>query len=222
LRNAGARLPDLSAGVVDSVHPLDDSGARFALVMADSTKCVISGAMVVELRLRATRVVDEDTAIALTARARRLWLFDRAVRALSAAGRSTRDLTVRLRRFGGTQDEVAAVITELTELGLLNDAEYARTLATRRAASGTARGRIGQELRRKGVATSLASKAASEAAAESPLDEYEVALALGHRRMRSLAKLDPAVATRRLFAFLVRRGYSSRVVARVTRELVAG
>jgi SOS response regulatory protein OraA/RecX len=44
------------------------------------------------------------------------------------------------------------------------------------------------------------------------LDETSAALGLGRNKLRTYGKLEPAVARRRLGAFLVRRGYGYDVV----------
>jgi regulatory protein len=212
-------LPEVVPGQVLELTPLDGTGSRFRVSMAAGAKFVASGTIVLEFRLRDGSSLDDDQARRLTARVRRLALFDRAVRSLAARGLSARDLGVRLRRAGGTQEEAAAVIEELSSLGILDDASYARTLAGRRAASGMPRARINQELRRRGVAGDVASSIADEVSEESGVDEYDGARAAAEKRLRSLVKLDIAVARRRLHGYLARRGYGATVIRRVLADV---
>jgi regulatory protein len=76
---------------------------------------------------------------------------------------------------------------------------------------------VEQELRRKGVAADVANEAVSQALADVGMDEEEAALEVARKRARSLRSLEPAVARRRLYAFLARRGFDSNLVARVVR-----
>lgn len=214
--------------MVVKLTPLDDDGARFSLSIASSideragaSDFVVSAEIVGEFNLTRGSRIDEERARSLFARLRELALFDRAVALLATRGLSRRDLGLRLRRLGAFPDEAEHALERLESLGLVDDQSYARHTAASRRAAGHSRARIAQELRRKGVATAVAADAAREATDEDDVDQDEQAAdKLAEKRMRSLARLDPAVARRRLTGFLLRRGYPAALVARVVSRAI--
>ncbi|MGQ0764136.1 MAG: regulatory protein RecX [Gemmatimonadota bacterium] len=210
----------VDAGIVTELKPIDTSGARFSLATTPGTKVMVSAAIVIEFSLHIGAQLDADATRRLNARVRLLHFTDAAVRSLAARASSSRDLGLKLRRAGAAGEEAATVLSDLTGLGLLDDAAFARTVAERRAAGGSTRGRIAQELRRKGVGSMTAQRAADDAAARSDEDEADLARAAASKRLPSLARLDSRTAKRRLQGFLLRRGYSPRIAATVTRELL--
>jgi regulatory protein len=137
---------------------------------------------------------------------------------LAARPRSERDLRGRLARAGFSHDEVDAAVARLKAAGFLDDATFARQVARHRLVDGrqSAR-RVRQELARRGVARDVADDALTEVVEDEAVDESESARQLAVRRARHLAGLDPVVATRRLGAFLARRGFSPDVVRDATR-----
>jgi regulatory protein len=78
--------------------------------------------------------------------------------------------------------------------------------------------RVKQTLRRKGIADRSASDAVATAVHEEGFDELAACRAAAEKRMRALGKLEPAVARRRLTAFLARRGYGGSVLRTVVDE----
>jgi regulatory protein len=77
-------------------------------------------------------------------------------------------------------------------------------------------------LRRKGIDAKSAAEAISEAVETDGFDEVAACRAQAEKRWRSLSKLDPAVARRRLVGFLQRRGFGGSVIRTVVDELQRG
>jgi regulatory protein len=184
---------------------------------------IVSAELIAEFKLALGLKVDAGEAQALTAAAHRLQVFDQGVALLAVKARSARELTRALARRGATGEECSAAVARLIELRLVDDASYARHLARAKlAAGGMSKRRIQQELARKGVAPAVASEALGEAIEDVGLDEFEAALAVAQKRMRVLGREDAAIARRRLYAFLARRGYESSVVSRVVARVLRG
>jgi regulatory protein len=78
---------------------------------------------------------------------------------------------------------------------------------------------VRQVLRRKGIGGRGADQAIAEAVADDAFDELTTCRTQAEKRWRSLEKLEPAVAQRRLVAFLQRRGFASGVIRTVLGEL---
>ena len=136
----------------------------------------------------------------------------RALHFLGYRARSLREVRDRLRRYGYGEDTVEGVVGRLEELGYLDDEEFART-ATREKARRYGPKRVSAELRRSGVDTELAQKVVDEEfAGRSELEEARSAAARRYNKGGSDAE------ARRVYGFLVRRGYSVGVCAEVARE----
>jgi regulatory protein len=210
--------PAFEAGTISALAALDNRGARFTLEIA-GVSGIVSAELIGDYKLAVGRAIDSTSAASLTAAVQRLAVFDHAVAILSRRPRAERDLRVRLRRAGASDADVTAAIAQLQSLGLQNDAAYARHVAeTRAAGARVSKRRVEQELRRKGVAADVASTAVNEALGDVGIDEETAALEAARKRARSLRNLEPAVARRRLYAFLARRGFASNLVARVVRS----
>ena len=108
------------------------------------------------------------------------------------------------------------VVTDLSDRGYLDDAAFARRWVETRAGRGYGPARLAAELRTRGVASALIDAALARDAA----DELERARAVARRRLPALARTSRERAAARLAQFLLRRGHSRPVVARVVRELL--
>lgn len=138
--------------------------------------------------------------------------------ALTGRARSRRELAERLAKKGVPDELAARLLDRFTEVGLVDDAAFARSwIASRGAAGG--RGLAGralaQELRRKGVDDEVARAALDEV---DPAEEEAAARALVRRRLRSMRGLDRTVAARRLAGMLARKGYPSGLAYAVVRD----
>lgn len=147
-------------------------------------------------------------------------LTDRAVAAIARGRRTRRELEQRLRRREPDVALVAAALDRLEASGLLSDTEVARAEAASRLRRGEAPARVKQTLRRKGIGDRDATRAIADAVEQDGFDELAACRAAGERRMRALSKLEPAVAKRRLVAFLSRRGFGGGAIHTVVRELI--
>lgn len=117
-------------------------------------------------------------------------------------------------------DEVAqAVLDRFTEVGLIDDAEYARMLVrARHEDRGLARRALVVELRRKGIDDEVAAVALD---AVDPDLEEATARGLARRRLASSRGLAREVRLRRVVAMLGRKGYSSGLAVQIGCELLA-
>jgi regulatory protein len=136
----------------------------------------------------------------------------RALHFLGYRARSRREVRDRLRRYGYGEETVAVVIGRLEELGYLDDEEFARTAAREKARKYGPR-RVSAELRRSGVDAELAQGVVEkEFASRSEVAEARSLAARQYNRVGSDAE------ARRVYGFLMRRGYSAGVCAEVARE----
>ena len=140
------------------------------------------------------------------------------LRALTGAARTRQQLAEMLARKGVPDEAAEAVLDRFVEVGLVDDAAFARAwVDSRQAGRGLARRALQAELPAKGVDAEVAAEAVEVVDAE---DERVTARGLVERRARSMQRLDRATATRRLIGMLARKGYSGGLAAAVVREVL--
>jgi regulatory protein len=140
--------------------------------------------------------------------AAQLKVYDRALNMLAFRARSSAELARTLVRKGEERVHVDRAIERLKEQGFLDDAAFARSFAHAKVVGASqSRRRVQQELARKGVARDISDAAIDVVFDEEGVDAQAIVDAAARKKLRSLAKLDPAVRKRRLYGFLARRGY---------------
>jgi regulatory protein len=138
------------------------------------------------------------------------------LRALTGAAKTRRQLADLLARRGVPDEAAVAVLDRLTEVGLIDDAAFARAwVGSRQAGRGLARRALRAELHAKGVDGEIAAEAVALVDED---DERAAARELVRRRLAGMGRLDRATATRRLIGMLARKGYSGGLAAAVVRE----
>lgn len=135
---------------------------------------------------------------------------------LTAKARTRQELAEALAQRAVPDEVAEAVLDRFTAVGLVDDADFARSyVESRHASRGLSRRALSMELRRKGVADDLI-----EASLE-PLDddaEYAAARQLLLKKMPSVRNRDPQARWRQLVGLLARRGYSPTLCAHVVNE----
>jgi regulatory protein len=135
---------------------------------------------------------------------------------LTGRARTRSELATKLSSRGVPDDISARLLDRFEEVGLVDDAAFAREwVEQRQSGRGLARRALAQELRRKGVDDEVAREALDEI---DPDDETEAARALVRAKLRSVRNLDRDKAVRRLVGMLARKGHSSSVAFRVVKE----
>ncbi len=137
-----------------------------------------------------------------------------AVRLLAASKKSERELLRRLSDKGYPVEIAEQVIDELKTQGILSDQKLAQeTVHWAIQAKRYGRNRIALQLRKKGV---QASEITKELEQYPKAIERETALALAEERWIKLKKVEPQKRKKRLYDFLVSRGFDFEI----SREIV--
>ena len=153
--------------------------------------------------------------------------MDAAMRYLAPAARSCWEVRRHLVAKGFGAEVAGAAQARLSELGILDDAAFARAAvesALERRHEAPAK--VAAALAARGVPEQVAAEALSEAAAARN-DEHGLdgALAAGAERLRAL-RGDPLAVRRRLAGYLARRGYDpetcEEACARLLGDAVGG
>jgi regulatory protein len=141
-----------------------------------------------------------------------------ALSLLEPRARTRLELQQRLGRRGFEARAIARALDRLSAVGLVDDEAFARNLASSRVEQGVDASRIAVELRDRGIDPELAARIAGESAPQS--ERADRCRELAEARLSKLQGLAPQVQSRRLAAYLVRRGYPGDVVENVVTELV--
>jgi regulatory protein len=138
------------------------------------------------------------------------------LRQLTAAPRTRAQLAETLRRRGIPGDAAEAVLGRFTEVGLIDDATFARAwVESRHYGRGLGRRWLAAELNQRGVEREDIQEAVANL---SPETELSTARSLVERRLRATAGLPAQARMRRLVGMLARKGYPAGLSYRVVRE----
>jgi regulatory protein len=140
------------------------------------------------------------------------------LRQLAVRPRTRAELATALRRRGISDDVAATILDRYDEVGMIDDAAFARAWVTsRHHGRGLARRALAQELRQRGVDADAAGEALDQ------LDESTeaaTARALVDRKLRT-ARGEPEQVFRRLVGMLARKGYPAGLAIRSVKDALA-
>lgn len=195
---------------------------RYVVEIDGTPLGAISVERIAEHGITVGRLVDATFRDKLDRAVREVACYDKALDTLARRSRSAADLVRWLRNKEFTPEEIEPAIARLTTLGLLDDVAYARGFARTRLQAGRSFGprRVALELGRRGIARDVVDTVLRELAdEEGGGDERSAAEAVALRRVRGMRALAPEVRQRRLYGFLVRRGFAMGLSAEIARRL---
>jgi regulatory protein len=137
---------------------------------------------------------------------------------LTARAQSRQELADALAQRGVPADVAGQVLDRFGEVGLVDDAAFAKAwVESRQASRGLSRRALGLELRRRGVDSEIV---ADSLASIDDDTEYDAARALVVKKLRSTRNADPQARWRQLVGQLARRGYSPGLAMRVVGDVL--
>jgi len=146
-----------------------------------------------------------------------------AYRFISYKPRTLKEVSDKLKAKGFQSDLVSKVVEELKNYGFINDLEYARNFVLNRSRSKTL-GELAlrRELLSKGISSEIVDDVLSER--ENLIDEFEIALDLAQGKLKQIKSLKKRKKgrdeyKRRIYEFLLRRGFKFETINRVMREV---
>jgi regulatory protein len=195
--------------LITAITPTPRHPGRFEVLVDGARFATLSLDVIERLNLAVGRSV-HGLAERIESEAAGLKVYDRALNMLAFRARASKELARALVKKGELPEHVDRAIERLQEQGLLDDAAFAESF-TRSKVLGArqSRRRVQQDLARKGVARDVSDAAIETVFEEEGVDQSSVVEEAARKKLRSLAKLDPQVRRRRLYAFLARRGYDS-------------
>jgi len=160
---------------------------------------------------RASGSPSEPTSGDPEARARQICL-----RLLTAEPRTRAELAQALRRSGIPAEVAEAVLGRFTDVGLIDDAAFARAwVESRHHSRGLSRRTLSVELRRHGVDTDEIREAVDTL---DPEQEVATARRLVEQKMASTRGQPPEARARRAAGLLARKGYPPSLAYRLIKE----
>jgi regulatory protein len=147
------------------------------------------------------------------ARARQICL-----RLLTAAPRTRAQLAQALRRGGVPAEAAEAVLARFTDVGLIDDAAFAKAwVESRHHSRGLSRRSLSAELRRRGIDAEEIREAVD---ALDPEQEVATARRLVEQKMAGTRGQPPEARARRAASLLARKGYPPGLVFRLIKEVL--
>jgi regulatory protein len=146
------------------------------------------------------------------------WAREICLRQLAVRPRTRAELETALRKRGIRDEVIAEVLERYSDVGIIDDAAFARAWVTsRHHGKGLAGRALAQELRRRGVEQELITEAVAEI---DPETEKATALELARRKLRTLSG-QPDSVFRRLVGALARKGYPAGVAYGAAKQAFA-
>jgi len=126
-------------------------------------------------------------------------------------------MALRLKQKGHRGIIIAGTIDGLKSKGMLDDLAFAKLwIGDRISLKPAGKSLIAAELRAKGIDDATIDEAF--AGYKDSFDEYELALPLARKKIRTIRGADPEKAKRKVFDFLVRRGFSRNTIWKVIKD----
>ncbi len=139
---------------------------------------------------------------------------------LARRARTVAEVRKKLLESGFSEPATTSALHRIQELGYLDDEDYARRYAAARLGRRYGPHRVLQELRRRGVPPEVAQEAVAGASRDE--DVFDQVRSLAESRYQRLAgENDVRKRKKKVFDFLLRRGYGSEIAWRVIDELGA-
>jgi len=127
--------------------------------------------------------------------------------------RSEKELTERLQRKKFSDAVIGETLTFLKEKKFIDDSDFARAWVADRLKKPFGMRRIRQELKSKGIADSIIACRIDEV--KKDYCEQELVERIARERFPKIKGVEPQKAKSRLYAYLLRRGFSPDVIMNV-------
>jgi regulatory protein len=144
------------------------------------------------------------------------------LRLLTAQARTRAELAAQLTKRGYPDDVSARVLDRLTDVGLVDDEDFAEQwVRSRRVNAGKGRRALASELRTKGIDDEVIAAALEDIDSDAERSRAEQLVADKLRRERLTDDTDDVKVARRLVGMLARRGYGQSMAFDVVKVALA-
>ncbi len=142
---------------------------------------------------------------------------NQALRLLSFRQRSEKEIEEVLRRKGYNEENILHTINYLKQNKYIDDEYFTKSfIRDKQNLNGYGSQRIKYELIKKGVSKELI----ENYLLDNPDEEYELALNIASKKLKSYKEEDKKSTWNKLGAYLQRKGYSYEIISKVLRKLL--
>lgn len=205
--------------VITTVEAVKRPPGRYRIETSDGETFTVHEDVLVKYRLIKGAVLSEELRGEVLVEEELQAAYRYAIRYLGRAMRSGKQIRDKLKEKGYAPELIRQVLARLTEQKLVDDAAYAAALASQRLRHNR-KGRlwIRHELAQKGIGKAEAERVLEEL---DPEEEREQAMQLALKRWPSI-KGERRDRLRKLYAYLMRRGFPADTVRSVVQRMPAG
>jgi len=203
---------------ITGVHHIPRKSGRRRIDLDDGTSFSVDIGSLTRHGLRVGFELDEVTRGAILAEDGKTRAKATAMDMLRTRPRSRKEMLDRLARKGFDEEASEGAVQALEDLGYISDEEYASTYVEARTGR-KPRGRyaIRRELRGKGIDRTTIDRALTSISDE---DEKDAAIRVARMQLPRYEVIPPEVAQRRMYQFLLRRGFGYEHAAAAIREVM--
>ena len=203
---------------ITGVHHIPRKSSRRRIDLEDGTSFSMDLGLLTRHGLRVGLVLDDETREAILAEDAKTRAKSTAMDLIRVRPRSRREMLNRLVKKGFDEDAAEHAVQALEGLGYISDEEYASAHIDSRM-RGKPKGRfaIRRELREKGIDRTTIDRALTAVSDE---DERDAAIRVAQGQLPQYRTLPREVAQRRMYQFLLRRGFSYEHVSTAMREVM--
>lgn len=195
--------------------------SRIRLAVDGSDLGTLPASLVLQRGIRTGQSLDEGDVEALLRDGAGADALEAALHCLAYRPRSRMELERHLRRKSHTADAILHAVTRCQKLGYLDDDAFALAFVRDRIRlRPRGRFRLRSELRERGIPPDQADRAIDLAFQDAGISEQELLRSVAEARAFRLKQADPSIARRRLFSWLLRRGFAPADVRQVVDDLL--
>ncbi len=132
--------------------------------------------------------------------------------------RSESEIAQRLKLKEFSPEVVTKTLEYLREKNLINDNEFAKSWIEERKRKSMGLRKIANELRAKGIKNQVIESQIGSA--KSSYNETEMIRKIAEKKLDKLKGVDPEIASSRVYAYLLRRGFPEQVVTDTIEGLI--
>lgn len=217
-----ALVDDIVPGSITALKAQVKTPGRVSVFIDGHFAFGVNRDVVLEFGLRKGMDLSAETQCRILERESECRARSAALNFISYRDRSAEEIRRRLARSDYSEDVIESVVAYLRRAGLIDDDRFAVAYAEGRFKSGGyGPRRVRYDLRRKGIDRAVADRAVDEVFAD-PDDVVDTARELASRRWERLAReSDDRKRRKKVFDYLVRRGYPPAMVRRIIDKLTS-
>lgn len=185
---------------ISKIFPSKHRRGRFLVWLEDGSLLRVGETEMIDFALHAGMELPDEVADRLLTAANAGQLRDKALNMLTVRPMSRKELTDKLLTRGAAPAQAAEIADWLERLGLLNDAEYAKTVVRHYSEKGYGPYKVKDELYRRGLSRDLWEDALCET--KDPAEAIDAFL-----RQKLKGEVPEQKALKRVSDALARRGY---------------